>query len=97
MTLILWILSLLSPVLAIIGAAVLFSYRRRRVSALAYALVIAVVAVGGYFVGMVKGIDYACAPPAGNLCGLDGLFVYGPLASSLAILAVGALVLFVAA
>jgi hypothetical protein len=96
MTLMLWILSLLSPVFAIIGAAVLFGYQQpHRVPALTYTLAITVAAVVGYSVGLFKGIDFACSPPAGNLCGLEGFFVYGPLISSLAILAVGALVLLV--
>jgi hypothetical protein len=93
----LWmVFSLLSPMFAIIGAAMLFVYQQpHRVPALAYTLAIAVAAIVGYSFGLVKGIDFACSPPAPNLCGLEGFFVYGPLMSSLTMIAVGALVLLV--
>jgi hypothetical protein len=82
-------LLILSPVFALIGATVMYRPSRSRVPAWAYALILLVTAVGGYFVGMIGGIDVACAPPAGNLCGLDGIFVSGPLTSSAAILLAG--------
>jgi hypothetical protein len=42
---------------------------------------------------MIFGVDYACSPPAGNLCGLAGVFIIGPLVSAFAILLIGSLIL----
>jgi hypothetical protein len=97
-----WGLAFVSPVFALGGAALLYWQHGRlgpkyRIPAPAYALVIAVAAVVGYFVGVFNGIDLACSPPAGNLCGLEGFFVIGPLTSSFAIFLIGALILFFAA
>lgn len=88
-------LALLSPLVAIGLAA--FSYIRhyrviepaRRVSVFLY--VLAVVACGGVsaVVGTFAGIDRACAgPSAGNLCGLVGFLVTGPLAGSVGVVLV---------
>jgi len=55
--------------------------------------IILIFAVVGYFFGMIFGGDYVCSPPAGNLCGLAAIFITGPLASALAILAIGFLIL----
>jgi hypothetical protein len=97
-----WSLAPFSPVVALVGAALMYwQYQRlgpkRLVSPVAYALVIAVAAVVGYFIGTAVGISFACAAPAGNLCGLYGVFIIGPLGSAFAILLTAALVLFFAA
>ena len=98
MILLLWFVAFLSPIFAFIGA--IFLYRRHRLSrpehripALVYAAIMAVCAAVGYFFGMIFGIDFSCAPPAGNLCGLAGVFIIGPLASAGAILLSGSLIL----
>ncbi len=55
--------------------------------------IILICAAAGYFFGMIFGIDYACSPPAGNLCGLAGVLVIGPLSSAVAIIVIGSLIL----
>jgi len=42
---------------------------------------------------MIFGVDFVCSPPAGNLCGLAGVFIIGPLVSAGAILLIGSLIL----
>jgi hypothetical protein len=86
-----WLLASLSPVLAIVCAAVLYGrYCRnrpdgdRRLTGVVYTLILLVCAVVAYPVGVLLGINWAC-PSAGNLCGLAGFFVVGPVASALAI------------
>jgi hypothetical protein len=69
--------------------------RGRQMPALAYALVLLIGAVIGYPLGVSLGVAWACHPPAGNLCGLVGVFLVGPLASALAIVLVGSLILLV--
>jgi hypothetical protein len=98
MILILWYLAFLSPTFALVGA--IFLYRqhclarpKHRISALIYAAIILICAAVAYFFGMIFGIDYACSPPAGNLCGLAGVFIIGPLVSAGAILLIGSLIL----
>jgi hypothetical protein len=90
-----WLLAFLSPALAAVCATVFYGrYCRRRTEAErrltggAYASILLACAVVAYLVGMQLGIEWAC-PSAGNLCGLAGFFVAGPLASALAILLVG--------
>jgi hypothetical protein len=52
----------------------------------AYSLILLISAVVAYLLGLSVGIDLACVRyPSGNLCGLFGFIVTGPLASSLAI------------
>jgi predicted ABC-type exoprotein transport system permease subunit len=90
------LLILLSPVVAI-GSAVFFYTRHcnriepeRRVPAVVYAL--AVIVCGGIagFLGVAFGTSWACSRPnPGNLCGLVGLFVVGPISCLLAIVLVG--------
>jgi hypothetical protein len=87
-----WLLAFLSPLLAMVCATVFYSrYRRKRPDAdrpltgVAYALILLVSAVIAYAAGVLLGITWAC-PSAGNLCGLAGFFVVGPVASALAIL-----------
>jgi hypothetical protein len=98
MILILWYLAFLSPTFALVGA--IFLYRqhclarpRHRIPALIYAAIILICGAAGYFFGMIFGVDFACSPPAGNLCGLAGVFIIGPLVSAGAILLIGSLIL----
>jgi len=92
-----WLFAILSPLLAMVCATVFYArYRRngpdadRRFSGLAYTLILLVCAVVAYLVGVQVGILVAC-PRWGNLCGLAGFFLVGPVASALAILLVGGL------
>jgi hypothetical protein len=98
MMLLLWYLAFLSPTFALVGA--IFLYRqhclarpKHRIPVLIYATIILICAAAGYFFGMIFGIDYACSPPAGNLCGLAGIFIIGPLASASSIDLIGLLIL----
>jgi hypothetical protein len=90
-----WLLAFLSPLLAMVCATVFYGrYCNRRpeaerhLSGVAYALILLACAVAAYLVGVLLGIMWAC-PSAGNLCGLAGFFVVGPVVSALAILLVG--------
>jgi len=92
-----WLLAFLSPLIATVGATVFYGrYCRtraeadRRLTGMAYALILLACAVAAYGIGVLLGIGWAC-PSAGNLCGLAGFFIAGPLASALAILLVGSL------
>jgi hypothetical protein len=89
------ILGFLLPLLAIIAAIFFYLRHRRliekerRVPVVAY--VFALIVCGGVagYLGMGAGVALAC-PNTGNLCGLFGVFVTGPLSFLLAIVAVGA-------
>jgi hypothetical protein len=90
-----WLLAFLSPALAAVCATVFYGrYCRRRAEAdrpltgVAYALILLASAIVAYAAGVLLGIAWAC-PSAGNLCGLAGFFVVGPVASALAILLAG--------
>jgi hypothetical protein len=84
------------PVLAV-GSSIVFYARHanrvdreRRLPIAVY--VIALVVSGGVaaFGGMLFGAQWACArPDGGNLCGLVGVLVTGPMAGTLAIILVG--------
>ncbi|HET7594342.1 MAG TPA: hypothetical protein VFK49_02750 [Stellaceae bacterium] len=104
MTLLWFVLCLLSPGLAIGSAAVFYALHckkrpdpERRIPALAYALLLLVCAIAGYSLGMIYGIEWACSRPAGNLCGLAGVFIAGPLVAAFAIFLVGGLILLLPA
>jgi len=45
----------------------------------AYAWSIGIAAFFGYGIGVSVGLGFSCSPGAGNLCGLAGYFIYGPL------------------
>jgi len=101
MLLIVWTLALIvAPLLAIISAVSFYAHHcrerpnpERRVPALAYAFVLLVCAIIAYFIGMMLGAEWACSgPAAGNLCGLAGVFLIGPLASTLATILVASLI-----
>jgi hypothetical protein len=90
-----WLLALLSPLLAMVCAALFYGrYCRkrpdanRRLTGVAYTAILLVCAVVAYPLGVQLGINWAC-PSAGNLCGLAGILVVGPVGSALAILLVG--------
>lgn len=92
-----WLLAFLSPVLAMVCATVFYGrYRDKRQDAdgrltdLTYTLILLGSAVVAYPVGVLLGIWWAC-PQTGNLCGLAGFFLVGPVASALAILLVSSL------
>ena len=58
-----------------------------------YSLLLLISAIVAFLLGVSFGIDLACVRyPSGNLCGLFGFFVTGPLASSLAIFLVSSLI-----
>jgi purine-cytosine permease-like protein len=93
----LMILGLISPLAAIVAAVNFFVRHRervepeRRVPVIGYVLaIISCAAIGGYF-GLVFGIGQAC-PQLGNLCGLWGVFVTGPISFAVGILLVGVMV-----
>ena len=95
-------LGFLSPVIASIFAVLFYVRHRRlypnpekRISVLAYVLALLVCAVIGYLIGLQYGIGWACSSTwGGNLCGLAGFFVVGPLAAALAIFCVGGSIMF---
>ena len=95
---IVWILAFMSPLFAIVCTTIFYArYCRmrpeseRRITGGAYSVVLLVCAVVVYPFGIKLGINWAC-PSAGNLCGLAGFFVVGPLVSALAIVLVGGLI-----
>ena len=70
-------------------------YKRRRATPVPAWVVIAgrastAVVISLLIAALLLGIGWAC-PSAGNLCGLAGFFVVGPVASALAILLAGSL------
>jgi len=87
-------LGFLSPFAAIIASFFFYARHRkliepeRRVPIVAY--VLALIIFGGIagYAGIFLGIALAC-PKAGNLCGLFGFFVTGPILFSLAIFVCG--------
>jgi CDP-diglyceride synthetase len=88
------IVGLMSPIAAMVASIIFFVRHRdrvepeRRIPIIGYVLAIVVcAAIGGYF-GVLFGIKQAC-PQLGNLCGLWGFFVTGPICLALGILLVG--------
>jgi hypothetical protein len=87
------VIALVSPVVA--SACAVGFYARHcnafpnaedRISLLAYVLVLLVCACIAFFFGLEYGIRWACSSPSGgNLCGLAGFFMSGPIAAALAI------------
>jgi hypothetical protein len=93
------ILGLISPIAAIVAACIIYGRHcdrvepERRVSGIGYILAIIILGVIGGFVGLFFGIDQACrGPQAGNLCGLWGFFVTGPISFALTVLLVAMVV-----
>ena len=88
-------LALLSPLAALVFAIVSYARHRKRVEpgrrfpVVAYGLAIAVCGVLAGRLGLYFGVELACsAPKAGNLCGIWGFLVGGPLSCALAIVLV---------
>ncbi|MEJ2534223.1 MAG: hypothetical protein P8008_01790 [Gammaproteobacteria bacterium] len=89
----------LLPLLAFIAAGLLYLRHRRRaapgqaIGAPAYFATIVAAGILAFEVGKYLGIIAACTLPEdpGNLCGLTGWFLTGPLSAALVILAVAAL------
>jgi hypothetical protein len=83
--------SILSPIAAFGVACMLFVRHRqhvapgRRLSGVAFVLALLGCSVAGGYLGILLGVALAC-PRAGDLCGLFGVFVTGPLGASAAIL-----------
>jgi hypothetical protein len=94
-----WYLAFWSPAVALVGA--IFLYRQHckarphhSIPPLVYAAIILVCAVVAYLAGMILANEFLCASPSsGNLCGLIGIFIWGPLVSAFAILSIGSLIL----
>lgn len=88
-------IALFSPVAASVCAVAFYarhSNPQKRISLVAYVLVLLVCAIVAFFVGLQYGIAWACSSPsAGNLCGLAGFFIIGPVASAFAIFFAAAL------
>ena len=90
--LILFLLALVSLPTALACAAFFYKTGRAYCGWLMYGLILLISAVAAYVLGVSVGIDLACVRyPSGNLCGLFGFIVIGPLASSLAIVLVSSL------
>jgi purine-cytosine permease-like protein len=91
-----------SPVIAVVCAGFFYVRHRRacplekRISVIAYVFALLVCALVGYLIGLQYGIVWACSPPirGGNLCGLAGFFVIGPLAAALATFFAGGSIVF---
>ncbi len=98
--LVLWCLAFLSPLAAIFFAVRFYAVHRRRrperdrhLPVVAYVMILLVCAIIAFPFGLSLGISAACSGPgAGNLCGLFGVFVTGPFASSLAIVLVSGVI-----
>jgi hypothetical protein len=81
----------LSPIAAFGGACILFARHRRRaaprprMSWTAFVLTMLGCGVAGGYLSLMLGVALAC-PAGGNLCGLFGVFVTGPLGAAAAIL-----------
>jgi hypothetical protein len=83
-------LSILAVLISVVAHYLL--YRRapepkKNVSVARYLVVSLAVGAGGYAAGTAAGIAAACSSAdAGNLCGLIGVFIVGPLLSAVAVL-----------
>jgi hypothetical protein len=96
---VLMLLAFASPIAAIAGAIVIYSRHckrvgpERRVSALGYTIAVAVCGIAGGYFGLFLGIEKACSgPTAGNLCGLFGFFVTGPICFAVAVASAGMMI-----
>jgi hypothetical protein len=84
------------PLVAIISAVIFYTRHlnrvgpERRVPVVLYVLAVLVCAGAAGFLGMIWGAEWACSmPKAGNLCGLVGVLVVGPISGALATFLVG--------
>jgi hypothetical protein len=93
------IVGLLAPIASIVGAVIFYVEhsnrvgRENRMPVLGYIVAIATCgAIGGYL-GLTFGIAKACGGPnPGNLCGLWGGFVTGPISFAATVLLVAKLI-----
>ena len=96
----LWGLGFFSPVVASVFAIVFYAHHCRavpspenRISISAYVLVLLACAVIAFFIGLQYGTAWACSSRwGGNLCGLVGFFIVGPVAAAVAIFFASALI-----
>lgn len=98
-------LGFVSPVVSIVSAGLLYALHCRvcpdpekRISGIVYVAVMLVCAALAYVLGLQYGIAWACsAPPpgGGNLCGLAGFFVTGPIAAMIAVFVSGGSLAFI--
>jgi hypothetical protein len=87
------IVTILSPLVGL-AAAVVYYLRhkdapepKRHPSIMLYVLGVAGVALLAFGIGALAGISVACrSPGAGNLCGLWGMFITGPLLATAAMI-----------
>lgn len=82
------VLGIVSPLIALVVAGTLYLRRRPAVHPFLYWLAASAVGIVAGFFGMIKGAELACNSGAGNLCGLYGVFVTGPITFALAAIAV---------
>ena len=88
-----WGLGFFSPVVASACAVLFYTRhcrafpdRQARISLVAYVLTLLVCAIIAFFIGLQYGLTWACSSRwGGNLCGLVGFFIVGPVAAALAI------------
>jgi len=93
------IVGLLAPIAAIVGAVIFYVDHSNRVGGknrmpvLGYVATLAICGAVGGCVGLTYGIARACSGSnAGNLCGLWGFFVTGPISFAATVLLVAKLV-----
>ena len=93
------LLGLVSPFVSIAGAVIFYRRHSNRVgpehrmSVFGYVVAIIVCGAAAGFFGLTLGIAKACnGSDAGNLCGLWGVFVTGPIFFAAAILLAGLLI-----
>ncbi len=89
----LFLVGLFSPFVGVAAAVYYYvKYRdapepKRDPSGFLYALSVVSVAILAYLIGCFAGISVACRnPAAGNLCGLWGVFISGPLLATAAMI-----------
>jgi hypothetical protein len=89
---VLLLLAIISVPVAIACAIFFYRGETAHVGCLAYALILIVCAPIAYVFALSFGIELACVwYPSGNLCGLVGFFITGPLAASVTIILVAKL------
>ncbi|HEY6024832.1 MAG TPA: hypothetical protein VIV34_11745 [Pseudolabrys sp.] len=87
-------LGLISPLLALLSAVIFYTRHcgrvepQRRVPVIAYVLAVIIGGIISGYLGLIFGIQMAC-PATGNLCGLWGFFVTGPILMALAVFLIG--------
>jgi hypothetical protein len=92
-------LGFISPLIALVSALVFYAHHRervepeRRVPVIAFILALIVCGAGAGLFGLYLGLELACKPPnPGNLCGIWGFLVTGPILMAFGIFLVGLMV-----